>query len=145
MDFVGKIRNLCIARGTLIKQLEKDLDFSNGPIAKNGVTSSARLYKIAKYFDVPMEYLLDDELITDAFNEHDRLLSEFDNLKKKPLYRTAAGSGAYNDTHADESIEEADDGYEYATVICVLLYTLIHLYHSNFKGLSDTKSATRCD
>lgn len=117
MDYLEKIKNLCISRGTSIKQLEKDLGFSNGSIAKNGIPNSMRLYKISKFFDVPMEYFLDDELMVDAFNEHDRFLSEFDNLKKKPLYRASAGQGAYNDTYSDETVPCDEDGYEYATVV----------------------------
>lgn len=117
MDYLEKIKSLCISRGTTIKALEKDLDFSNGSIAKNGLPNSMRLYKIAKYFDVPMEYFMDDDLVVEAFNEHERLLSELDNLKKKPLFRASAGQGAYNDTYADETISADEDGYEYATVI----------------------------
>lgn len=37
-------------------------------------------------------------------------------IKEKPLYRVAAGNGCYNSQYADETVE-ADDGYEYATVV----------------------------
>ena len=118
MDMIEKIKTLCIARGTSIKALEQELGFSNGSLAKNKAPNSMRLYKISKYFDVPMEYFFEDEVYLDAFKEHERLLSELDNLKKKPLYRASAGEGAYNDMYASENIdEEYECGYEYATVV----------------------------
>ena len=71
-----------------------------------------KLYALARYFDVPMEYFFDPEAdvqrIQDSINEY---------LKGKPVYRVSAGQGAYNDTYADKEIKVEDDGYEYAEVI----------------------------
>lgn len=107
------IRKYCKQRGTSVAQLERDLQFARGSIAKidEHKPSMNKIWKICEYLEMPIQELMDIN------EEQDKLMSDFDKLIKKPLYRVAAGSGAYNDTHADETIEEDDDGYEEATVI----------------------------
>ncbi|MBK5028658.1 helix-turn-helix domain-containing protein [Enterococcus faecium] len=61
-----KIRKLAIAKGVSIYRVEKDTGLSNGAISKWGKTanqtpSSESLKKVANYFKVSMEYLLENE------------------------------------------------------------------------------------
>lgn len=117
MEFIEKVRTLCNERGTSIKQLEKDLKFSNGSLAK-GIPRADRLYKIAEYFDLPMEYFLsDDEKLEYYYEKIQERLSDYLNKMEKPLYRASAGQGAYNDTYTSDSITMGEEGYEYATVV----------------------------
>lgn len=108
------IKDLCNSRGISINKLETELGFSQGSIGKMGdsMPKADRLHKIADYFDVPMEYFFDPEAdvqkIQDSINGY---------LKGKPLYRVAAGSGAFNDTYTSDSISMGEEGYEYATVV----------------------------
>lgn len=114
MEFIEKVRILCDERGTSVKQLEKDLGFSNGSLAK-GIPRADRLRKIAEYFDVPMGFFFDDEDRLDYY--YAKIQNNIKNyLKEMPLYRASAGEGAYNDTYASDTIE-AEEGYEYATVV----------------------------
>ena len=54
-----RIRRLCKEKGISIAKLEKDLGFANGSIAKSDEKiQSIRLWQIADYFNVTMEYLL---------------------------------------------------------------------------------------
>lgn len=112
MEFIEIVRNLCNERGTSVKQLEKDLGFSNGSLAK-GVPRADRLHKIAEHFDVPMEYFFDLDYFEKTAEQFKRYLEQHE----KPLYRTAAGEGAYNDTYTSDSITMGEEGYEYATVV----------------------------
>lgn len=116
MEFIEKVRTLCNERDTSVKQLEKDLGFSNGSLAK-GVPRADRLFALAQYFDVPMEYFMDDSERLEYYYQKIRgqVIERFNEEAGKPLYRVAAGSGCYNSQYADEMVE-ADDGYEYATV-----------------------------
>ena len=115
-----KVRTLCESRGITINKLEKELGYSQGSIGKmsNSVPKADRLYDIAKYFDVPMEYFFAEE---DA--ENARGLESFiewvkeQEKNEKPLYRASAGQGAYNGDYVCKTVEDYDDGFEYATVI----------------------------
>lgn len=54
-----RIYYLCDQRGISIRTLESDLGFGNGSIKKtNDSTGVMRVYQIARYFDVSVEYLL---------------------------------------------------------------------------------------
>ena len=112
------IKNLCKSRGITINRLEQELGFSQGSIGKmnDSVPKADRLYKIAEYFDLPMEYFLTpDEKLDYYYARIQNHLQEY--LKEKPLYRTAAGQGTYNGTYADEFVELVDNNYEYAEVV----------------------------
>ncbi|NQD97636.1 helix-turn-helix domain-containing protein [Staphylococcus xylosus] len=63
MNTVQIIRNLCSQNGITIAELERKLDFSNGQIArwKKSTPGVDRLKKVADYFDVSVDYLLDRE------------------------------------------------------------------------------------
>lgn len=128
MDRLEKLQTLCKQRGLTINKLEQELGMPQSSLQKFGqsVPKADRLYKVAKYFGVPMEYFFDDGIvpikdqadldayfdqINDMREKHGKLP-----IKERPLYRVAAGEGCYNSQYTDETVE-ADDGYEYATVV----------------------------
>lgn len=79
-----KIKFLCKERNITIAELEREMQISNGSISKwsKSKTSADNILKIAKYFEVTMEFLLNSEvgaLSSEAF-EFARL---FDNLNTK--------------------------------------------------------------
>lgn len=117
MDFYEKLKKICNEHGTTVSALEKTLGFSNASLSK-GTPRADRLYKIAEYFDLPMEYFLDDSERLDYYYE--KIQGQIENYLNgisKPLYRASAGSGAYNDTYTSDSISMGEEGYEYATVV----------------------------
>lgn len=61
MSTLDIIRTLCEKNGTSIKNLEKELGFSNGSLAKSATIKSERLQKIADYFGVTVDYLMTGE------------------------------------------------------------------------------------
>lgn len=127
MNRLEKLQTLCKQRGLTINKLEQELGMPQSSLQKFGqsVPKADRLYKVAKYFGVPMEYFFEDGTV--PIKDQADLDAYFDQIndmrakhgkppiKEKPLYRVAAGSGCYNSQYADEMVE-ADDGYEYATV-----------------------------
>lgn len=128
MDRLEKLQTLCKQRGLTINKLEQELGMPQSSLQKFGqsVPKADRLYKVAKYFGVPMEYFFDDGIV--PIKDQADLNAYFDQIndmrekhgkppiKEKPLFRVAAGNGCYNSQYADETVE-ADDGYEYATVV----------------------------
>lgn len=64
MTKAEKIRQLCKNKGISVPKLEKDLGYSNGSLLKRNGSGIKyqRIAEIAKYFDVPVDYLLNDEL-----------------------------------------------------------------------------------
>lgn len=70
MEVLDIIKQLCKEHDISIAQLENELDFGNGSIAKSkGNMSADRMYQIAKYFKVPMEYLMTGKTIQEADDE----------------------------------------------------------------------------
>lgn len=70
MEVLDIIKRLCKEQNVTIAQLENALDFGNGSIAKSrGNMSADRMYQIAKYFKVPMEYLMTGKTIQEADDE----------------------------------------------------------------------------
>lgn len=117
MDFYEKLKKICTEYGTTVSGLEKTLGFSNASLSK-GMPRADRLYKIAEYFDVPMEYFLDDEERLDYYYEKiGAQMSDYLQGKTKPVYRASAGDGAYNDTYTADSISMGEEGYVYATIV----------------------------
>ena len=59
MNSLERIKALCDAKGITISQLEKDLGYGNGSLAKSKSIKADRLFEIAEYFDTTMDYLYD--------------------------------------------------------------------------------------
>ena len=117
---LDKVRTLCKSRGISVNRLEQELGFSQGSIGKMGdsIPKADRLYKIAEYFDVPMEYFLnEDEQLDYYYEKIQERISTYLKGIEKPVYRASAGQGAYNDTYTADSISMGEEGYEYATVV----------------------------
>ena len=115
-----KVERLMNEKGVKVSDVAKATGISSSVFTdwkKGRYTPKAdKLYALAQYFDVPMEYFFDE---TDRLEYYYAKIQENLNnyLKGKPLYRASAGQGAYNDAYSDETIETDDDGCEYATVI----------------------------
>jgi len=58
VNSVEMIKKLCAKEGIGVTQLEKKLGYGNGTIARSQNMRSDRLYEIANYFGVSMEYLM---------------------------------------------------------------------------------------
>jgi len=70
VEVLDIIKQLCKEKDISVAQLESELDFGNGSIAKSkGNMSADRMYQIAKYFKVPMEYLMTGKTIQEADDE----------------------------------------------------------------------------
>lgn len=70
MEVLDIIKQLCKERNISMAQLEQALDYGNGSIAKSkGNMSADRLFKIAQYFNVSMEYLMTGKTIQEADDE----------------------------------------------------------------------------
>lgn len=70
MEVLDIIKQLCKERNMSIAQLEQALDYGNGSIAKSkGNMSADRMFKIAQYFNVSMEYLMTGKTIQEADDE----------------------------------------------------------------------------
>jgi transcriptional regulator with XRE-family HTH domain len=70
VEVLDIIKQLCKEKNISISQLENELDFGNGSIAKSkGNMSADRMYQIAKYLKVPMEYLMTGKTIQEADDE----------------------------------------------------------------------------
>lgn len=63
MDFYERLTKLMNERGLSQGKLEKELGFSNGSVSKwaKSMPNADRLGKLAKYFNVSVEYLKDGE------------------------------------------------------------------------------------
>ena len=112
MDFYDTLKKVCLECDTSVSKLEKELGFSNGSLSK-GIPRADRLYKISKHLQIPMEAFISDE----DWNELKERHISHQSRTTYPVYRTAAGEGAYNDTYAADSISIGEEGYEYATVV----------------------------
>jgi transcriptional regulator with XRE-family HTH domain len=62
MTLVEKIQKLCEERNTNVANLQKEMGFSNGTIYRwdKNLPSVDKVKKVAKYFGVSMDYLLDE-------------------------------------------------------------------------------------
>ena len=65
MSVLERIKMLCMKNSTSISKLEKQLGFSNGSLAKAKTIKNERLSKIADYFGVTVDYLLNGEQKTE--------------------------------------------------------------------------------
>ena len=92
------IKMLCDKKGISVTGLEKELGYGNGSLSKGDNLKSERLFAIAKYFNVTMEFLMGAEGYTYdketeewredenyIINKEARVYSEF--LFEHPEYR----------------------------------------------------------
>lgn len=115
MTKLERLKNLCDSRGITINKLEQELDFSQGSLRKidTNVPKADKIQMLADYFEVPMEYFMteDEEQLKRAYEFAEWLNNE------KPLYRVAAGEGAYNPQIVSDNIDMGYEEYQYAEII----------------------------
>lgn len=58
MEVIDRISSLCKERGMSVSALEKELEFSNGSLAKAKDIPSSRILEISEYFKVPMNWIM---------------------------------------------------------------------------------------
>lgn len=73
METLDIIKQLCEKKGISISQLENKLEFGNGSLSKSKNMSADRLYQVAKFFDVSMEYMMTGKTIDETDDEMTRL------------------------------------------------------------------------
>ena len=69
METIDIIKDLCSKNNLSIAQLEGNLGYGNGSIAKSKSMSADRVYQIAQYFNVPMEFLMTGKTVEDTESE----------------------------------------------------------------------------
>ena len=69
METIDIIKQLCQKKGISVAQLEGDLGYGNGSIGKSKGMMADRMYQIAQYFGVSMEYLMTGKTIQEADDE----------------------------------------------------------------------------
>lgn len=92
------IRSLCKEKGISVKTLEVELGFSNGSLTKGTALRSDRLYEVAKYFGVPVEYLMTGKMPTYYYDEETAEMADylFKNKEMRILFDAARGSSPQN-------------------------------------------------
>lgn len=87
MKIIDRIRILCKENKTSIKELEEELGYGNGSLAKAKDLPSSRIIDIAVKFNVSTDYILtgiDSRVETPDFNkEHIELITLYSQLEKE--------------------------------------------------------------
>ena len=68
MEIIERISDICKKNGTTVANLEKELGYSNGSLAKAKNIPSGRILEISKYFVVCF-YYMGDHLETNLGNQ----------------------------------------------------------------------------
>lgn len=76
MEIIDRVKQLCSEKGIALYTLESALGFGNGSLAKTKNMSADRLYAIANYFHVSMEYIMTGSDDTMSQKEDKNELSE---------------------------------------------------------------------
>lgn len=82
--FYEKITALCAKKGMTVNALTNELNYSNATATKWKSGSKPRyrtLLEIARFFDVDVEYLADDD-----YMDYDQWLSEVKGMTRVPIY-----------------------------------------------------------
>lgn len=70
MEIIERISEICKQNGTTVTNLEKELGYSNGSLAKAKDIPSSRILDISKRFNVPMSYIMTGAEQKDEFTEY---------------------------------------------------------------------------
>lgn len=98
MSTYETIKTLCKERGIAVTALEKELGFGRGSIGKlrNSQTSAERLQKIADYFNVTVDYLVNGSDASSLTPKDNRdIVKDLDNIMEK-LTAGEDGPASYN-------------------------------------------------
>ena len=117
-----KVEKLMEEKGVKVADVAKATGISSSVFTdwkKGRYTPKAdKLYALAQYFDVPMEYFFDDsDQLNYYYEKIQERISTYLKGIEKPVYRASAGQGAYNDIYTSDSISMGEEGYEYAEVV----------------------------
>lgn len=118
-----RIKKLCRERGTSVAQMERDLDFARGSIAKIDAhkPSITKVSKICNYLSVsPMSLFLDDDSTPEDFSFAIDYVNAINAQTKEEIYEVSAGNGRINDN--------SETSGEYSTVRIVgdSMYPSLH-------------------
>ena len=88
MTILENIKTICREKKNIsITNLEQELGYSNGSLAKAKDIPSSRIYEIANYLGVSMEYLMTGKKpeipVIDWTQEHFELIELYSSLKKE--------------------------------------------------------------
>lgn len=98
MSTYETIKTLCKERGIAVTALEKELGFGRGSIGKlrNSQTSAERLQKIADYFNVTVDYLVNGPALSSLTPKDNRdIAKDLDSIMEK-LTSGEDGPASYN-------------------------------------------------
>lgn len=98
MSTYETIKTLCKERGIAVTALEKELGFGRGSIGKlrNSQTSAERLQKIADYFNVTVDYLVNGPDLSSLTPKDNRdIAKDLDSIMEK-LTSGEDGPASYN-------------------------------------------------
>lgn len=118
-----KVERLMQEKGVKASDVAKAIGISSSVFTdwkKGRYTPKAdKLYAIAKYFGVPMDFFFDEEAANRIAEESvAKIQSNLkDYLKEKPVYRASAGNGCFNSQYADETISSTEDGFEFVEIV----------------------------
>ncbi len=79
------LKDLCDKKNTTFAQVEKELGFANGSLAKTDFMRSDRLLLLSEYFNVSMEYIMTGkfpEIPTSIDADTIELIEMFNNMNK---------------------------------------------------------------
>jgi transcriptional regulator with XRE-family HTH domain len=84
MTIKERLEELCDGKKIALSKVEKDLGFSVGYLSKinNHAISSEKLYKVASYFDVSMDYLYTGKTNSPKSSENAHLVAKIRNDKE---------------------------------------------------------------
>lgn len=76
------LKELCKEKGITLNKLEQELDFSQGSLAKfdTNMPKADKLYALARYFQVPMEYFFDTESAKRGARELEKSIESMNEL-----------------------------------------------------------------
>ena len=112
---LDKIQYLCKLKGVSQNKLEKELGFSNGAMSKWDISSPSidKIEKVADYFDVSIDYLIDRE-IDDTETELTDYLEELKNRSEMRMLFKVSKNATKEDIEKTVKMLEAwgykDDG-----------------------------------
>ncbi len=78
------LKELCKEKGISINKLEQELDFSQGSLGKidTNVPKADKLYALARYFDVPMEFFFEGESAKRGARQIEGSIESMNHLKE---------------------------------------------------------------
>ena len=115
MNILDKIKVLCNQNGISLTQLEKNLSFSNGILCKwaNHSPSVENLKKVSDYFNVSIEYFLENETKEIECCKHCKYFEQHYSFNKQSFWKTNYGQCTnINNLKIVNTVEEACENFK---------------------------------